>query len=93
MVTAEVCTGGIGRSGGVATEDTFIPGFTVLSVDGSPKIRVENVGDASRSFVLSTRYADSDVTEDAPYRYDEAVAYWTAWLESHFGSTPAEIAA
>lgn len=93
MVTAQVFPGGIGRSGGVATTDSFQPGYTVLTVDGEPKIRIENMGDGSRSFLLSKRYADSDVTEDAPYGYHDAVAYWTAWLPAHMPSTPAAIAA
>lgn len=89
MITTQVYPGSIGRSGGVATTDSFTPGYTIISVDGVARIRVENTGDGSRSFLLSTRYADTDVTGDAPFRYADAVAHWIAWLPGHLPPAPA----
>lgn len=92
MVTTQVCTGGYGRSGGTATTDTFQPGFTILTLGGIT-IRVEDTGDSSRSTWIESdpRYADLEVTCDAPFRYREAVAYWQGWLTNR--AAPVSLAA
>lgn len=75
MITVQVSKGGYGRSGHVATEDSWLPGQTVIT-DGTSSVRVEDTGDGSRSYRIGN-YADRDVTAMAPFRYTEAVMYWT----------------
>ncbi len=92
MIQTQVYGGGYGRSGGTSTEDTMQGGHTIVT-DGTISIRIENTGGGSRSFWVESdpRYADLDMTSDAPFGYRRAIAYWTEWLEGH--STPAAIAA
>jgi hypothetical protein len=70
MLQAQVSTGGYGRSGGIAIADTFQPGFTVLTLAGIT-IHVEDTTDSARSTWVESdpRYADLDVSSDAPFRY------------------------
>ncbi len=92
MLQVQVSTGGYGCSGGTATADTFQPGSTTLTLGGIT-IRVEDTGDSARSTWVESdpRYADLDVTCDAPFRYREAVSYWMGWLTNR--SAPEAIAA
>lgn len=92
MLQSQVSTGGYGRSGGTATADTFQPGFTVLTLAGIT-IRVEDTGDSARSTWVESdpRYADLDVSSDAPFQYREAVSYWMGWLTNR--SNPEALAA
>lgn len=75
MIEMQVSKGGYGRSGHVATEDTWLPGQTVIT-DGTSTVRIEDTGDSSRSFRVS-RLGDREVTVMAPFRYRDAVAFWS----------------
>lgn len=81
------------RAGYYDARREWQPAEAIVLVYGTPRIRIEELPDSSRSWWLhQAPYRDSDISCDAPFRFEDAITHWVATLSALYDAAP-ELAA
>lgn len=81
------------REGYYDARPEWQPAEAIILVYGVPRIRIDEEPGSSRSWWLhQAPYRNSDITCDAPFRFEDAITHWVTTLSALYDTVP-ELAA